>query len=141
MPPSFPKQLAGVYMDHHAANIIDARSHGNHKVVTRYESRLRVKGQKPTGTQLGNYRSTNNEASEHHQEQADTRAYYKEIAEFILPFDEIYLFGPTTAKEEFQNFLLHDPHFKTKLIRVEGADYITPPQQNAMVREHFKSRM
>ena len=141
MPPFIPKQLAGVYMDHHSANIMDARSHESKKFVTKFETHLRVKGQTPVGTQLGHYRSTNNEATEHHQEQSDTRAYFKAIADFILPFDEIYLFGPTTAKDEFQNFLLRDQHFRNKIIRVEGADYITPPQQKAMVREHFKSRL
>ena len=137
----YPKQLVGIFMDHHEARIIDARTKASRTIHSKYESRLREKGQSAVGTQLGDYRSTNNEATEHHQEQHDTKAYYKAIGEAILPYDEIYLFGPTSAKEEFQNFLLEDPHFREKIIRVEGADYITLNQQNAQVRDHFKSKL
>lgn len=137
----FPRQLVGIYIDHHNARIIDARTNESRMIQTKYVSRLREKGQSAIGTQLGNYRSTNNEASEHHQEQHDTKAYYKAIAEAILPYDEIYLFGPTTAKDEFQNFLLQDSHFKSKIIRVESLDYATVNQQNAQVHRHFKSRL
>jgi hypothetical protein len=137
----YPKQLVGIFMDHHQARIMDARSKASLTIHSKYESRLRAKGQSAVGTQLGNYRSTNNEANEHHQEQHDTIAYYKSIGEAILPYDEIYLFGPTTAKEEFQNFLLNDPHFREKIIRVEGADYISLNQQDAQVHRHFKSKL
>ncbi len=141
MPPSYPRQLVGIFMDHHNARIIDARSNAVRIIQSKYESRLRVRGQSAIGTRLGNYRATNNEANEHHQENHDTKAYYKDIAQTILPYDEIYLFGPTNAKDEFQNFLLHDSHFKTKIIRVESTDYITLNQQNAQVRRHFKSKL
>ncbi len=137
----YPRQLVGIFMDHREARIIDARTKISRTIHSRYESRLREKGQSAVGTQLGDYRSTNNEANEHHQEQHDTKAYYKSIGEAILPYDEIYLFGPTTAKEEFQNFLLEDPQFREKIIRVEGADYITLNQQNAQVQNHFKSKL
>jgi hypothetical protein len=137
----FPKQLVGIYIDHHNARIIDARTNATRMIQTKYVSRLREKGQSAIGTQLGNYRSTNNEATEHHQEQHDTKAYYKAIADAILPYDEIYLFGPTTAKDEFQNFLLHDSHFKSKIIRVESMDYASVNQQNAQVQRHFKSKL
>lgn len=137
----YPRQLVGVFMDHHIARIIDARTSGTRLVQSKYVSRLREKGQSAVGTQLGNYRSTNNEANEHHQEQHDTKAYYKDIAQAILPYDEILLFGPTSAKDEFQNYLLEDPHFRTKIIRVESTDYFTLNQQYALVREHFKSKL
>jgi hypothetical protein len=141
MSPIYPAQLVGIFMDHDTARIIDARSNANKLIHQKYESRLRENGQSPNGTQLGNYRSSNNEATEHHQEQHDTKAYYKSIAEAILPYDEIYLFGPTTAKDEFQNYLLQDSHFKSKIIRVESSDYTTLKQQNAQVRKHFKPKL
>lgn len=137
----FPRQLAGIYMDHHNARIIDARTHAQRLIRSKYDNRVREKGQSATGVQLGNYRSSNNEATEHHQEQHDTRAYFKDIAKILLPFDELFLFGPTTAKEEFQNFLLKDPHFQSKIIRVESTDYMTLKQQNAEVLHHFKSKL
>ena len=85
--------------------------------------------------------TSHQQENHHHQEHDDTKAYYKTIAEVILPYDEIYLFGPTTAKDEFQNFLLQDSHFKTKIIRVESTDYVTENQQNAQVQRHFKSKL
>ena len=128
-------------MDHHNARLIDARTNSDRLFHSQYESRLREKGQSATGTQLGNFRSTNNEANEHHQEQHDTLAYYKSIAAAILPYDEIFLFGPTTAKDEFQNFLIQDSHFRDKIIRVESTDYITSNQQTALIKNHFKSKL
>lgn len=137
----YPGQLVGIFMDHHTARIIDARTHADRLIHSKYESRLREKGQSAIGTQLGNYRSSNNEATEHHQEQHDTKTYYKAIAQAILPYDEIFLFGPTSAKEEFQNFLLRDAHFRTKIIRVEASDYLSVNQQDALVREHFMAKL
>lgn len=128
-------------MDHNNARIIDARTNESKTIHTFYETRLRESGQSATGTMLGNYRSSNNEATRHHQEQHDTKAYFKDIADAILPYDEIYLFGPTTAKEEFQNFLLNDTHFKNKIIRVESTDYTTSNQQEAQVKHHFRSKL
>jgi hypothetical protein len=141
MVPIYPKQLVGVWLDHKHARIIDARSTGSKKIQSRFESRIRETGQTPDGVQLGNYRSSNNEASEHHQEQHDTMAYFKNIAKAILPYDEIFLFGPTTAKDELQHFLLRDNHFHDKIIRVEASDYLTDNQQVARVRLHFKSKL
>lgn len=133
----YPKQLVGIYLDHHEARIIDARSLAEKSIGNRFENRVRDKGQSPTGNQLGNHRHTNNEATEHHQERHDTIAYFKEIAKSIVQFNEIYLFGPTLAKEEFQNFLLSDNHFRDKIIRVESTDYLTPRQQIAQVKRYF----
>lgn len=141
MPTIFPAQLVAVYMDHKSARIMDGRTKADKHIYSKYESRLRVSGGSATGTQLGNYRSSNNEATEHHQEQHDTQAFYKSIATAILPYDEIYLFGPTNAKDEFQNYLLRDQHFRSKIIRLESTDYITSNQQEAQVREHFRSRI
>lgn len=138
---AYPRQLVGVFMDHHSARIIDARTNASRFIHSKYDSRLRENGQSATGTRMGKYRSTNREANEHHQQNSDTRAYYKAIAEVILPYDEIYLFGPTTAKDEFQNFLLDDSHFGSKIIRVESTDYATTNQQNAQVRHHFQSKL
>jgi hypothetical protein len=123
------------------ATIIDARSTASRSLKSKYESHLRQKGQDATGTQLGNYRFTNNEATEHHQEQHDTRAFYKAIAESLLPFDEIYLFGPGTAKDELQHFLLGDSHFRNKILRVESSDYTTHNQQVAQVLKHFHGKL
>ena len=54
-----------------------------------------------------------------------------------MPYDEIFIFGPGTAKNEFQNYLLKENHFSGKRIIVEDSDYMTSNQQEKHVQKYF----
>lgn len=75
----------------------------------------------------------------HNKEQQLHVAYYKEIADEILKYDHVLLFGPTNAKTELHNYLKKDLHFKDIKIDIESADKMTDNEQFAHVRKHFKS--
>ncbi len=67
-------------------------------------------------------------------------AYYKEISDEILKYDQVLLFGPTNAKSELHNFLNKDLHFKNIKIDVESADKMTDHQKNAFVKNYFNKQ-
>ncbi|MBQ0740210.1 hypothetical protein J9332_38615, partial [Aquimarina celericrescens] len=66
-------------------------------------------------------------------------AYYKEIADEILKYDNVLLFGPTNANIELYNYLTTDLHFKDITIAIESADKMTDNQKVAFVKKHFES--
>ena len=83
------------------------------------------------------YRGGKGEHGSNNADQANSQHYYKDIAQLLLPFDEILIFGPGQAQEEFQNFLKEDMHFNSKKIIIDTADRLSDPQMIAKVRAQF----
>jgi nitrogenase subunit NifH len=73
----------------------------------------------------------------HHKEQHEQAHFYKEIAEAIKNYDNVLLFGPTTAKSELFNLVNKDPLFSHIRFDVKPADKMTEYQQYTFVREFF----
>lgn len=73
----------------------------------------------------------------HNKEQQMQEAYYKKIADKILNYEHVLLFGPTNAKTELNNYLGKDLHFKDIKIDIEPADKMTDNQQIDFVKNHF----
>jgi stalled ribosome rescue protein Dom34 len=73
----------------------------------------------------------------HSKEQHLQGEYYKQLAEQILHYKEVVLFGPTEAKSELVNFLRSNHQFNGVKIDVETADKMTENQIHAFVRTHF----
>lgn len=73
----------------------------------------------------------------HTKEQHMHEAYYKEIADEILNYNHVLLFGPTDAKLELHNYLSKDAHFNNVQIDVETTDNLTDKQKEAFVRKYF----
>jgi stalled ribosome rescue protein Dom34 len=63
--------------------------------------------------------------------------YYKKIGEAIKNYQDVLLFGPTTAKTELFNLLKADHHFEKIRIETKDADKMTQNEQHAFVRNHF----
>jgi hypothetical protein len=57
----------------------------------------------------------------------------------IKDFDEVVLFGPTSAKTELFNLLRKDRNFGKIKIEVKNADKLTENQLSAFVKEHFET--
>ena len=77
------------------------------------------------------------EHAAHNKEQHETAAYYKELAELIREYDDVLLFGATSAKTELYNIIKKDHRFEKIRIEVKQTDKMTDNQQNAFVMEHF----
>jgi hypothetical protein len=74
----------------------------------------------------------------HNKEQQMHEAYYSEIADEILKYDHVLLFGPTNAKTELYNYLNKDLHFKDLTIDVKSSDKMSQNEKFAFVRNHFQ---
>lgn len=113
-------------MDHSTANFIDYNTELlNFSVKSDF-----------TATQKGEALGRS-ENSMHHKEQQMSEAFYKDIAQKILNYDHVLLFGPTNAKTELHNYLKKDLHFLNIKIDVESADKMTDNEKNAYVLNFF----
>ncbi len=120
------KKQIGIWMDHSIAHLI-----------------------KPTDNELTNFVKSEfthevkqhalhrNENLMHNKEQHMQSGYYHEIKEAIKNYDEVLLFGPTTAKDELSNLLKTDHHFEKVKVEVKHGDKMTFNQQHAFIKKHF----
>ena len=117
----------GIWMDHSIANLIDLDSKKNTKsIVSDFTSNTKEEALNKSESLMHNKRQQMNEA------------YYREIADEILNYTNVLLFGPTNANVELHNYLDKDLHFKDINNNVESADKMTNNQQVAFVKKHFK---
>lgn len=85
------------------------------------------------------YHGTKGEHGSNNANQANSLHFFKDVAHLLLPFDEILIFGPGQAQEEFHNFLKEDAHFNNKKIIIDTAERLSDAQMIAKVREYFNS--
>lgn len=117
----------GICMDHASANIIDLSVEAT--VSTTLTSDF---------THEKKEESLNrSEQLMHNKEQHEQAAYYKELGEVIRKYDEVLLFGPTTAKNELYNLLKDDHHFADIKIECKQTDKLNHQEQHAFVKEYF----
>ena len=121
----------GVWMDHSSAHLIEFAME-NEEIKTLNSAFTHEQKEKTWGK---------NENLMHNKEQHQQAAYYKGLAEAIIGYDEILLFGPTDAKHELYNLLKKDPHFAKTVIDVADAGKLTENQQQAFVRDHFSRKI
>ena len=133
------KNCIGVWMDHAQAKLLhyEDKEPIIRVIDSGVESRIRFKGESGDGTKLGNYRSTNNEGSKHAKENQALKFYYKKLMEALHPYNDILLFGPSSAHKEFYNFLMEDKSFASKRITSKDSDYLTENQLVDYVNKWF----
>lgn len=119
------KQL-GIWMDHANANLIDLESKKSCRVIIS-EFTPEVKDE---AIQKSEHTMNN-------KEEQMNEAFYKEISQEILKYDNVLIFGPTNAKLELNNYLKTDLQFKSIKIDIESADKMTDNQQVAFVKDYF----
>ena len=73
----------------------------------------------------------------HNKEQGMQSAYYKKISNIIRNYDEVILFGPTTAKSELYNLLKTDHLFDKIKIETKESDQMTESQMREFVSLYF----
>jgi hypothetical protein len=117
----------GICMDHSNARLMEFTTiDGEEKVV---DSELTLLGKEHS---VGSSENVIHN-KEHHQQSE----YYKKLGEAIKNFDDVLLFGPTTAKSELLNVLRTDHRFEKIKIEVHQSDKMTDNQQHAFVKEYF----
>lgn len=120
------KKNLGIWMDHSSAHLFDLKSEENNKNIA---SAFNFKTKEET--------LNKSESGMHHKRQQLNEAFYVQIADEILNYNHVLLFGPTNAKTELKNYLKKDLHFKDIEISTEPADKMTENEKVAFVREYF----
>jgi len=120
------KQHAGIWMDgHHAWIIANAPENETEHFV------VEEKVGSPESTKGGSEHTNNN------AKHADTLSYFKDLSQRLLRYDEIFLFGPGKAQEQFQNFLETDAHFLRKKITLGTASKLSAEEMISQVKGFF----
>lgn len=124
----------GVWIDHVSAKLI----HLNCSIEEiKSKTEHRIPGESGNVTRLGNYRSTNNEAHRNNKEINFHHAFYNEVYNAIKPYSEIVVFGPSTAPNEFHNYILKGDKNEHGKISVKKSDYMTDHQLFQFVSNYF----
>lgn len=120
------KQI-GIWMDHAVAHVIVPANRNSFQNTLNSEFTQQVKEDS-----IGK-----SEHVMHNKEQHQQAKFYKQISEVLGNYNEVLLFGPSTAKDELHNLLKANHQFAKTRIEVLQADKMTEPQQLAFVRKHF----
>ena len=118
----------GIWMDHSTANLIDLNTEINNSTIN---------SDFTFDTKEGTL--SRSEHIMHNKENQMHEAYYKKIADEIVKYDNVLLFGPTNAKLELNNYLSKDLHFKDIKINIEAADKLSDNEKTAFVKAHFSA--
>jgi stalled ribosome rescue protein Dom34 len=73
----------------------------------------------------------------HNKEQQKQGAFYKKLEAVIRNYDEVLLFGPTTAKNELANLLKDNHQFEHVKVIVEQGSKMTTNQEHTFVKDYF----
>lgn len=115
-------------MDHSTADLIEISSKKNiHSISSEFNAEIKEEA------------LSKSEKGMHNKRQQMHENYYKEIADNILNYDHVLLFGPRNAKTELNNYLNKDLHFKDIKIEVGAADKMTDHEKEAFVKNNFEN--
>lgn len=129
----------GLWLDHQLAHFIEPDTEPS-IVATAFsngEFHVRYKGEYGDGTLLGNHRSTNNESHKHNRTHDLREAYYQMLMDRLRQYDDIFLFGPSTAKDELKNKMEEDKDFAGRRISVASTSQPSEAEMVAAVKTHF----
>ncbi|HRD37202.1 MAG TPA: hypothetical protein PLC65_01110 [Bacteroidia bacterium] len=132
------KSRIAVWMNYEKAEFITHEPLNEHlqTIYSEHDIMPREDGQGADGTRWGSHNSSN-EYHKNQKEAEQLKRYYNTLEKLLADYDEILLFGPTKAKEEFKNILAEVKPFATKSIYIESADNMTENQKIAFARDYF----
>jgi stalled ribosome rescue protein Dom34 len=117
----------GIWMDHSMANLMEFTTDAIQTKTIHSDT-----SQHGKNSDFGK-----NENLMHNKEQHQQSEYFKKLGEAIKNYDEVILFGPTTAKAQLLNLLAEDQRFSKIKIEVKQTDKMTGNQQHTFIKEHF----
>lgn len=65
--------------------------------------------------------------------------FYRKVVASVFVYDELYIFGPGNAQEQFQNHIREDAQFKSTDFNIHSSEQLTEAQMIVHVRKHFES--
>ena len=73
----------------------------------------------------------------HNKENQAKRVYYKSIIDSLKNYDEIVLFGPSTAKTELYNMIREDHRYDKLKIETKPANKMSYDEQHIFIKDYF----
>jgi len=73
------------------------------------------------------------------KEQNQLSNYFNRLSEVLIDYEDVILFGPTSAKNELINLIKDDHLFDKIKFTIKTTDMMTENQRFAFVDEHFNS--
>ncbi|WP_194774461.1 hypothetical protein [Pararhodonellum marinum] len=133
----------GVWIDHSKALLI---GHEKGKaclietIDSPYEKIKREEGETNDKTRFSPNpeHASNNEHRKHQIAQNELNEYFKMLEGKLNRFEDIMLFGPSTAKEKLRNRLRGNKSFDGKWLSVQNSDKMTDNQLLAFVRNFYQ---
>ncbi len=122
-------KIIGVWMDNSSAHIMEYTAEPIRAIIIRA---------KPA-QEGGDHHTSRNENVGNNKEQHQKAGYYKNLMEVIRTYEDVLLFGPTTAKNELANLMKDDHRCENIKVAVKGADTMSSHQMHAFIREHFST--
>ncbi len=124
--------LYGIWIDHSRACIVRSNVIGDNMTVTELSSDVDTHA---SGN--GEHHTITNENRHKEKVHNQMHAFCKEVVKHLADADEIAVFGPGTAKNEFKNELEKHKAIFEKLVSVETSDKLTEAEIKAHVKKIF----
>lgn len=133
----------GLWMDQSKAQVVEFKN-GEAVLVENIDSPVetikRIEGEVKDTTRFtsSNEHSSNNEHKKHNIAQKELNEYFKILETKLAAYDDILIFGPGVAKEQFRNRLRENKGFSDKWLSLQSSDKLTENQLLAYVRDFYK---
>jgi stalled ribosome rescue protein Dom34 len=133
----------GLWMDHSKAHVVEY-SNGAAVLVENIDSPVesikRIEGEVKDTTRFtsSSEHSSNNEHKKHNIAQKELNEYFRILENKLSAYDDILIFGPGVAKEQFRNRLRDNKGFSDKWLSLQSSDKLTENQLLAFVRDFYK---
>ena len=121
------RKRLGIWMDHSIAHLMEFTN--KHFEIKTIESKLHDDVKEET--------LSKSESLRHNKKKRLLLDYYKKLSEAIKDYEQVILFGPTTAKIEFFDIISEDIRFLKIKFEIKNTDKMTQNQQHAFVKEYF----
>ncbi|MEB3119824.1 MAG: hypothetical protein VKL41_01200 [Snowella sp.] len=127
----------GLWIDHKKTVIVSITETGEKikEILSKVETQPRRSGDSPM---KGDYEALQVPADDSHQKflTQNLNTYYDEVIDHIREAKSIFIFGPSSAKNELKE-RLGENNLGANIVGIETSDSMTNPQIVAKVRQFF----
>jgi len=141
MHPHKPLKTLGIFINHTRALFFIPQNGPQQPapLESGIEIRVRYAGETHPGANVGNFRSTNNEYSQHNRTNNQLKQYLSTLAEHLEPMDAAIIMGPKILVNQFKNYLNDDKKYAQKQLHFEHQDKMTESEFQMAVNKFAKT--
>ncbi len=126
--------FTGIWIDHARAFVIKSNKVAE---MTIQHLQSEVEPHHKGGHDDGEHQTIVNQNRHNERRHNQMKAFSREVIKLLQDSDEIVIFGPGTAKNEFKNVLEENKGLSDKLKGLETADDCTEAQLKQFMKDYF----